>query len=151
MCGDLSRLLHVLTFAQTCVHADPPTTRTRITPVTCTNTRTHTYTHTHTHTQQGVLHLKTDCSLLDAETILCTPRLNESGCFKGYKVIFTCPGEEACANAIRFNDTVFFPAGYPRTRDVLLKAGYKVEEMQCSEFAKLDGGMSCLSLRFSPH
>jgi dimethylargininase len=101
-------------------------------------------------TPPGVLHFKTDCSLLDAETILSTPRLAASGCFDSYKVIHTAPGEEACANAIRFNDLVLMPAGFPATRDRLVTAGYAVREIGNSECAKLDGGMSCLSLRFSP-
>lgn len=101
-------------------------------------------------TPPGVLHFKTDCSLLDAETILATPRLATSGCFSGYRVIHTGDGEEAAANAIRFNDLVLMPAGFPRTRDALLAAGYAVREIGNSECAKLDGGMSCLSLRFTP-
>ena len=101
-------------------------------------------------TPPGVLHFKTDCSLLDEETILATPRLDASGCFEGYRVVHTAEGEEACANAIRFNDLVLFPAGFPRTREALVGAGYTVREIGNTEAAKLDGGMSCLSLRFSP-
>ena len=101
-------------------------------------------------TPPSVLHFKTDCSLLDAETILSTKRLDASGCFDGYRVIHVADGEEACANTIRFNDLVIMPAGFPRTRDALVQAGYKVQEIGNSECAKLDGGMSCLSLRFTP-
>lgn len=101
-------------------------------------------------TPPGVLHFKTDCSLLDGETILSTKRLDASGCFAGYKVIHVAEGEEACANTIRFNNLVIMPAGFPRTRDVLDAAGYSVCEIGNSECAKLDGGMSCLSLRFTP-
>ncbi|WP_341367191.1 arginine deiminase-related protein [Yoonia sp. BS5-3] len=101
-------------------------------------------------TPPDVLHFKTDCSLLDGETILATKRLDRSGCFKGYNVIHTADGEEACANSIRFNNLVIMPAGFPRTRDQLLAAGYEIREIGNSEAAKLDGGMSCLSLRFSP-
>jgi len=102
------------------------------------------------HTPPGVLHFKTDCSLLDAESILATDRLAASGCFAGYKVIAVAQGEEAAANSIRFNNLVLFPAGFPRTRDSLLAAGYDVREIGNSECARLDGGMSCLSLRFTP-
>lgn len=102
------------------------------------------------HTPPGVLHFKTDCSLLDAETILSTTRLSASGCFKGYRLIDVAEGEEAAANTIRFNDLVLMPAGFPRTRDRLVQAGYDVREIGNSECAKLDGGMSCLSLRFTP-
>lgn len=101
-------------------------------------------------TPPGVLHFKTDCSLMDADTVLSTDRLAASGCFAGYRVIAVAEGEEASANAIRFNDAVLFPAGFPRTRDRLVDAGYAVTEIGNSECAKLDGGMSCLSLRFTP-
>ena len=101
-------------------------------------------------TPPGVLHFKTDCSLLDAETVLATRRLAASGCFAGYRVIEVADGEEAAANTIRFNDLVLMPAGFARTRDRLVAAGYAVREIGNSECARLDGGMSCLSLRFSP-
>lgn len=101
-------------------------------------------------TPPDVLHFKTDCSLLDEETILSTRRLAASGCFAGYKVIYTAQGEEACANAIRFNNLVILPAGFPKTADTLSNAGYDVRLVGNTEAAKLDGGMSCLSLRYSP-
>jgi dimethylargininase len=101
-------------------------------------------------TPPGVLHFKTDCSLLDADTILSTERLAASGCFDGYRVIFTAVGEEAAANTIRFNDVVLMPAGFPGTKDAISAAGFTVMEIGNSECAKLDGGMSCLSLRFTP-
>lgn len=101
-------------------------------------------------TPPGVLHFKTDCSLLDGNTILATKRLAASGCFDGYRVIHTAPGEEAAANSIRFNDVVLMPAGFPGTRAAILAAGFAIMEIGNSECAKLDGGMSCLSLRFTP-
>jgi len=99
-------------------------------------------------TPPGVLHFKTDCSLLDAETILSTRRLDASGCFEGYRVLHVPEGEEAAANAIRFNDPVIMAAGFPRTAEMLDRAGFRVVEIDNRECAKLDGGMSCLSLRF---
>lgn len=101
-------------------------------------------------TPPGVLHFKTDCSLLDRDTILSTPRLDASGCFAGYRVIHTAPGEEAAANAIRFNDLVLMADGFPATRAAVEAAGFRVVTIGNSECAKLDGGMSCLSLRFTP-
>jgi dimethylargininase len=101
-------------------------------------------------TPPGVLHFKTDCSLLDEETILAAPRLAASDCFEGYWVILTAEGEEAAANSIRFNDVVLVPEGFPATAGTLAKAGYDLREIPNTEAAKLDGGMSCLSLRFTP-
>lgn len=99
-------------------------------------------------TPPGVLHFKTDCSLMDAETILATKRLDASGCFEGYRVLHVAEGEEAAANAIRFNNLVLMAAGFPRTAEMLDKAGYEIVEIDNTDCALLDGGMSCLSLRF---
>lgn len=98
-------------------------------------------------TPEGVLHFKTDCSLLSPDTLLSTRRLAASGCFEGYNVLFTAEGEEASANAIRFNDVVIMPAGFPNTASMLRDNGYEVTEINNTECAKVDGGMSCLSLR----
>ena len=97
----------------------------------------------------GVLHFKSDCSVLDEETVLSTERLAANGCFSGYRVIPTVAGEEAAANAVRFNSVVLFAKGFPRTAERLAKYNYNVCEIGNAEAAKLDGGMSCLSLRFS--
>jgi dimethylargininase len=101
-------------------------------------------------TPPGVLHFKTDCALIDEETILATDRLAATGCFAGYRLIHTPAGEEAAANAVRVNDLLLLPAGFPRTAERLTAAGYAIREIGNSEAAKLDGGMSCLSLRFTP-
>ncbi|WP_297774593.1 arginine deiminase family protein [uncultured Roseovarius sp.] len=99
-------------------------------------------------TPEGILHFKTDCGLLDAETILSTTRLAASGCFEGYRVLHVPEGEEAAGNCIRFNGLVIMAAGFPRTAEMLDAHGYEVVQINNSECAKLDGGMSCLSLRF---
>ena len=99
-------------------------------------------------TPPGVLHFKTDCSLMDGDTILSTKRLSASGCFEGYRILDVAEGEEAAANAIRFNNLVLCPAGFPRTAEMLDKAGFEVVQIDNADCAKLDGGMSCLSLRF---
>ncbi|PVA11202.1 dimethylarginine dimethylaminohydrolase [Pelagivirga sediminicola] len=100
-------------------------------------------------TPDGVLHFKTDCSLLDPETILSTRLLDASGCFDGYRVLHLPEGEEAAANAIRFNDVVLMPDGFPRTAEMLEREGYDVRLIDNTDCALLDGGMSCLSLRLN--
>lgn len=109
------------------------------------------YTVRELQTPEGVLHFKTDCSLLDEETILSTNRLSVSGCFDGYRVLNTAEGEEACANSIRFNDLVLMPDGFPKTAELLDREGYNIRLIGNTEAAKVDGGMSCLSLRFTPN
>jgi len=83
-------------------------------------------------TPPEILHFKTDCGLLDSKTILSTDRLAATGCFDGYRVLHVAKGEDAWAKMLRDN-------------------GYKLVELPNSEAAKIDGGMSCLSLRFSPN
>jgi len=100
-------------------------------------------------TPPEILHFKTDCSLLGPDEILSTRRLQASGCFEGYRVINVADGEEAAANAIRVNDYVLMPDGFPQTKAVLEDHGYKVKVINNTECAKLDGGMSCLSLRLN--
>ncbi len=100
-------------------------------------------------TPPEILHFKTDCSLLGPDEILSTKRLEASGCFDGYRVINVADGEEAAANAIRVNDYVIMPAGFHRTKVILEEHDYKVKVINNTECAKLDGGMSCLSLRLN--
>lgn len=99
-------------------------------------------------TPPGVLHFKSDCSLLDDETILSTPALAASGVFDGFRVVLTPVGEQGAANAIRVNDVVFLSAGYPRTADALTQLGFRIVTLQTREIAKIDAGLSCMSLRW---
>jgi dimethylargininase len=39
-------------------------------------------------------------------------------------------------------------AGYPELRAALARRGCRVVLLEMSEFRKMDGGLSCLSLRF---
>jgi len=99
------------------------------------------------HTPKNVLHFKSDCCLLDSETILATSRLSGDECFAPFKVLTVPSGEEAAANSIRVNDKVLVPRGFPATLELLVRADYDVEEVPVSQAALLDGGLSCLSLR----
>ncbi len=100
-------------------------------------------------TPPGVLHFKTDSALLDNETIFSTKRLAASGCFDGFRAITVPEGEEAAANALRFNDTVFLAEGFPRSADLLTAHGFSVETLPVYQAARVDGGLSCMSLRYS--
>jgi dimethylargininase len=100
-------------------------------------------------TPAGVLHFKTDCSLLDEETVLTTPRLSASGVFRGrFREILTAEGEEAAANALRVNGVVLASAERPRTLERLSAAGYAVVPLHTAEIGKIDAGLSCMSLRW---
>lgn len=99
-------------------------------------------------TPTGVLHLKTDCATLGGDTVLATRRLAASGVFDSYEIVQVPDGEEAAANAVRVNDTVLVADGFEMTANALSDAGFNVECLNVSEARKLDGGISCMSLRF---
>jgi dimethylargininase len=100
------------------------------------------------HTPEGVLHFKSDCSLLDETTVLSTERLAASGVFKKFRQILTPAGEEVAANALRVNDTVFVGQDYPGTIKLLRDEGFQVQPLPTAEIAKIDAGLSCMSLRW---
>lgn len=99
-------------------------------------------------TPEGVLHFKTDCSLLDDETVLSTARLAKSGVFERFKQVIIPEGEEPAANALRVNDVVMVGSDFPRTIEMLDKLGYKIVPMKTTEIGKIDAGLSCMSLRW---
>lgn len=95
-----------------------------------------------------LLHLKTGVSWLGGDTLLVTGELAGCEAFAGYKRIVVDPAEAYAANAIRINDHVILPEGFPDTHRRLDAAGYSVLAVNVSEFQKMDGGVSCLSLRY---
>jgi dimethylargininase len=97
---------------------------------------------------RGTLHLKTDCSLIDEETVLATAELAKSGAFQGLRILVVPPEERAAANALRVNDVVLLRSGCPRTQEMLVKHGLAVVALGVSEIAKIDAGLSCMSLRW---
>ena len=99
-------------------------------------------------TPAEVLHFKTDCSLLDDETVFTTRRLGESGIFEGFRNVFVPEGEEAAANALRVNDVVMIGAQFRRSLDLLDGLGYSLHPLATREIGKIDGGLSCMSLRW---
>lgn len=98
-------------------------------------------------TPPGVLHLKSDCSALDEETIFATPQIEKSKIFKNYKVIITPRDEHAAANLVRINDKILVSEGYQKTAELLSK-NYEVETVNVSQVSKVDAGLSCMSLRW---
>jgi len=101
-------------------------------------------------TPPNILHFKTACGLLDEETILLTEGLNQPDFFDAYHTILIPEGEEAAANAIGVNGRVFISDGFPKTAELLEASGFSAIAIATSEAAKVDGGLSCMSLRFTP-
>jgi len=96
----------------------------------------------------GILHLKSGIASLDDERIVAIDSLLGHPALKGRDIVRVPQGDEYAANCVRVNDHLLVPAGFPRMHDVLDALGYSLIALEMSEFQKMDGGLSCLSLRF---
>ncbi len=97
---------------------------------------------------ENILHLKSGASYLENNNLLLTSRFIDRPEFQKYNIIPVDDDEEYAANSLRINDKVLVPKGFPKTKWKIEAVGYKTIEVDVSEFRKLDGGLSCLSLRF---
>ena len=99
-------------------------------------------------TPPAVLHLKTASSLIDEETVLATAALAASGIFDAYNVIEAPTGAEDGANVLRVRDTLLVGQGRPAIIDLLDGCGAKVVTLANREIARIDAGLTCMSLRW---
>jgi len=98
---------------------------------------------------RGCLHLKSAVTVLDDETVLLQPRWVARECFADHRIIEVDPGEEHAANVLRIGDALLMPSSFPRTRQRLEDAGYRVLTVDVSELQKAEGAVTCCSLLFS--
>ncbi|HTX73145.1 MAG TPA: arginine deiminase family protein [Rectinemataceae bacterium] len=96
----------------------------------------------------SVLHLKTGLAYLEDGILLVAGEFVQDPLFREFTRIEVRPEEDYAANCIRVNERVLVPAGFPATSGRIRDAGLNVLEVDTGEFRKLDGGLSCLSLRF---
>ena len=97
---------------------------------------------------EKVLHLKTGINYIENNNMLVSGEFIEKEDFKSFNKIIVPENEAYGANCIWVNDTVIVPEGYPTVEKGIRDAGYNVIVTDTSEYRKLDGGLSCLSLRF---
>jgi dimethylargininase len=95
-----------------------------------------------------LLHLKTGLACLGEGRLLATRELPRVAALSAYEIIEVPDHERPAANALRVNDRVLVADGYPATRTAIEALGFTVVALDMSEFRKLDGGLSCLSLRW---
>jgi dimethylargininase len=95
-----------------------------------------------------ILHLKTGVSYLENNMILVCGALASKPEFQKFNIIEVPADEPYAANSVWINGFVLVPEGHPKTARAIAQKGYSVLTVDVSEFRKLDGGLSCLSLRF---
>ena len=95
-----------------------------------------------------VLHLKTGLSYLEENNLVVCGEFIAESSLERYNQIEIPEKESYAANCIWVNESVIIPKGHPTTKKRIENSGYRVLETDVSEFQKLDGGLSCLSLRY---
>lgn len=95
-----------------------------------------------------LLHLKSGIAYLGEGNLALIEPLLENNAFSGYTILPVQPEENYAANFIRVNNIVLAAEGYPKLSAAIEELGYQVKLLDMSEFRKMDGGLSCLSIRF---
>ncbi len=97
---------------------------------------------------KAVLHLKTGVDYLAGKHLLVSGEYRDQAVFAGFEQ-FSVPDQEAVGvNCVWMNGKVLVPAGFPLVAEAVRDWGYEAIIVDISEFGKIDGGLSCLSLRF---
>jgi dimethylargininase len=94
------------------------------------------------------LHLKSSLNVVGENTLLLTPDFNGLAVLKHFEKIVLDDAESYAANTLLLNDHLIMPKGFPDTRRKLEKLGRPLIALDVSEVQKMDGGLTCLSIRF---
>ncbi len=96
----------------------------------------------------NILHLKSGIAFLGDDRLVVIDELARRPEFSELELIRIPPGEEYAANCLSVNGRVLIAAGFPSFEQRLVNLGFETVALAMSEFQKMDGGLSCLSLRF---
>ncbi len=94
------------------------------------------------------LHMKSACCYLGRQTILANRAWVDTSSLREYRIIDVDPQEPWAANALPIGERIVMPACFPRTAQILEKAGWRVVPVDVSELMKAEAGVTCMSLIF---
>lgn len=94
------------------------------------------------------LHLKSACCALPDGRLLVNPRWVHLPDLAGFDIVEVDPAEPFAADVLCIRRTVVSAAAHPRTADLVGRIGFDSRTIDLSEFAKAEGGVTCLSLVF---
>jgi dimethylargininase len=97
---------------------------------------------------RDILHLKSGLAHLGDKDLVLWEELAGFSQFRGYNLMRVRSENRYAANCVRVNDRALIAAGFPEFAESVERAGYQPLILDMSEFQKMDGGLSCLSLRF---
>ncbi len=92
------------------------------------------------------LHLKTACSLLYDRSLLVNPEWLDTQALRDFEFVPVPDEEPWAANLVHVGSSVCMAANHIRTADMIRDLGLDVQTVDISEFAKAEGGVTCLSL-----
>jgi dimethylargininase len=95
-----------------------------------------------------ILHLKSGISYIGDNTLVVMDEMAGNAQFQRFDRMRVSAEESYAANCVRVNDRVLVAAGFPAMTAGLRARGFDPLILDMSEFQKMDGGLSCLSLRF---
>lgn len=95
-----------------------------------------------------MLHLKSGVNYIGNNRMVMLSEFAQHPAFSSFERIQVTKKESYAANCLLFNDKLLIPSGFPKITEKLSKLNYNIVEIDMSEFQKMDGGLSCLSLRF---
>ena len=97
---------------------------------------------------KNVLHLKTGVDYIADDNLFAAGEFIGSPYFANFHETAIAPEEAYAVNCLNVNGKVLVPAGFPKTEAAVRALGYEAVLIDTSEYRKIDGGPSCLSLRF---
>lgn len=95
-----------------------------------------------------ILHLKSGISYIGDNTLVVMEEMAANPQFARFDRIRVSAAESYAANCVSVNHRVLAAEGFPHLRAELIARGFSPLVLNMSEFQKMDGGLSCLSLRF---
>ena len=95
----------------------------------------------------SMLHLKSGVNYAGG-ALAVTGEMASNEVFAEYKKVNIPPEESYAANCLFVNGCLIIAAGFPQAKRLLGGLGHKIIELDMSEFEKMDGGLTCLSIRF---
>ena len=96
----------------------------------------------------GILHLKDDVVYLDGNNLIVAKAYEQHPAFANFNKLVVDDDEYYATNSLWINGTVIVPEGYPKIEQKIRDCGYPVVLINTSEFEKITGSLTCMSLRF---
>jgi len=94
----------------------------------------------------NILHLKSACTYLGDNQVILSRGHFDTDVLQGLKKIVVPRGEEYAADCLAINGTILIAKGYPKTKKLIEREGFLVDELDMSEFRKGEGALTCLSI-----